>query len=167
MLQRDPAQRPTNEEILNRLGARAATAVVPDHVWLVGRRGHLEAMNAAFDAVRDGHPIAISLHGGSGEGKTFLVETFLERVATEKGAVVFAGRCYETEAVPYKALDSLIDALSRYLKSNRDLAEKIVPRDARALIRVFRVLQNVPSLVDAPQRAQDRGVLESRIDLAL
>src|SRR5207249_6500711 len=105
----------------------------------------------------NGHPVAVFLHGGSGEGKSFLVESFISSVPAHEGSVILAGRCYDTEAVPYKALDSLIDSLSRYLKRNPEIVERIVPRDARALTRVFPVLQNVPALVDAPQRALERA----------
>ena len=59
--------------------------------------------------------VVVRLHGPSGVGKTALVRRFLEQ-ARRADVVVLSGRCYERETVPYKALDSLVDALSQYLK---------------------------------------------------
>ena len=51
------------------------------------------------------------VHGTSGMGKSSLVLEFLDRVRDDQ-AIVLAGRCYERESVPYKAFDSVVDALS-------------------------------------------------------
>jgi hypothetical protein len=155
LLQRDPADRPADDEILRRLGASPSNVVAADRVTLIGRQEHFGAMRAAFQTVRRGRPVAVFLHGASGEGKSFLVQSFLERVSGQAGAVVLAGRCYEAEAVPYKALDSLIDSLAQSLRRQSDIAEQVVPRDARALIRVFPVLRSVPALAGAPPRPGD------------
>jgi serine/threonine protein kinase len=157
LLQRDLSQRPGDEQILRRLGVQASAEILAEQVSLVGRRKHIEIMASALQTVREGCAVALFLHGGSGEGKTYLVERFIETVAAPSGAVVLSGRCYEPEAVPYKALDSLIDSLAQYMREHSDIAEQIVPRDARALTRLFPVLLTVPSLAGAPQRALNRA----------
>ena len=124
LLRRDPNVRPTGRDVLRRLGR--ATDVVGEPVaarpsprrssTLVGRERHLAALNDAFATVTGGSTVALYIHGRSGSGKSALLENFLDHLAQGGEAVVLSGRCYERESVPYKALDSLIDALSRYLK---------------------------------------------------
>src|SRR5262249_60272436 len=95
-------------------GGRVAggRAPPPRGMPFVGRSRHLEALHGALAAVRDGRTVVLRVHGRSGAGKSFLVQRFGEEVS-EGGVVVLAGRCYEQEAVPYKAFDSLIDGPGR------------------------------------------------------
>ena len=80
---------------------------------------------------------------------------FLEGLTEGDEAVVLAGRCYEQESVAYKALDTLIDALIRYLRRlSRHEADVLMPRDVPALARVFPVLRRVVAVAEAPQWTQ-------------
>ena len=161
LLRTDPEMRPTGDQILARLGAvqaatyQAAAGPSSQVPPFVGRAPHLAALQSAFEASRAGRPVVVRLHGPSGAGKTALARRFLEEVR-RSGAVVLSGRCYERESVPYKALDSLVDALSQFLKKLPSTeAHEILPRDVLALARLFPVLRRVESIAGAKRRVLD------------
>jgi len=163
LLRRDPQARPTGPEVLARLGApqtevelaaSPSAAAPPGEQPFVGREWHRAALAEAFDAMSQGSTVVVFVHGQSGVGKTALVGRFLDDLAQTADTVVLAGRCYERESVPYKALDSLIDALSRYLRHlPAHEAEALLPRDVGPLIRVFPVLGRVGGVAGAPRRS--------------
>jgi tetratricopeptide (TPR) repeat protein len=160
LLRRRPEERPTGADVLRRLGAAAA---VPEEVAVprpaggrgpfVGREHYLGALADAYRATRAGRAVTVYVRGRSGVGKSLLVQRFLEDLAGREEAVVLAGRCYECESVPYKALDSLVDALSRYLARLPPAeADALVPRDVPALARLFPVLRRVEAVAAAQRR---------------
>src|SRR5205085_6938982 len=120
-----PTARPNGSQLLVRLGRRS-TSIRPSLVpapggqastptALVGRDAHMQALRTAFDDTRMGRPVAALVHGRSGMGKSTLVQHFLDRLEERSLATVLHGRAYERESVPYRAVDSVIDALSRHL----------------------------------------------------
>jgi serine/threonine protein kinase/tetratricopeptide (TPR) repeat protein len=160
LLSRRPDDRPTGTEILQRLGlstngtgvggeGRSTLQSRP----FVGRESQLASLGEALALARQGKTVKAFVHGRSGAGKSALTQRFLEGLLENAEAVVLAGRCYEQESVAYKALDTLIDSLSRYLRRlKRSDAEAILPRDVHALARVFPVLRRVEAVADAPLR---------------
>ncbi|WP_437578511.1 serine/threonine-protein kinase [Sorangium sp. So ce887] len=172
LLRSQPDERPPAHEVLRRLlppsgeaegrargeagaperpGARSS-APAPSAPF-VGRQGHIDALRGAFARARGGRATTVHLHGTSGAGKTALVRRFLDELSRTEEAVVLEGRCYERESVPYKAVDSLIDALSRHLaRLPRLAAAELMPRDVHAVVRLFPVLGRVDVIARAPRR---------------
>lgn len=164
LLLRNPEDRPTGSEVVERLeqiwpdtlDAGRTSPVLRSRARFVGRRAQLEALHAAFEASLLGRPQAVYVHGGSGMGKSALVRRFLDQLRDEEpDVVILEGRCYERESVPYKALDSLVDRLSLYLKKlPRATAEALLPRDVTALTRLFPILRRVDAVAEIRQRPE-------------
>jgi serine/threonine protein kinase len=168
LLRRQPGDRPSARDVLRRLGSSdpvqepsSNPEIRPPHLssgqgqglCLVGRRRHRQALDEALTAMTGGRTVVLYLHGSSGAGKTALLRSFLDERIERGDAVVLAGRCYERESVPYKALDSLIDALGRHMRHlpEAELAA-LLPRDWGSLARVFPGLRQVEARAQAPRR---------------
>jgi eukaryotic-like serine/threonine-protein kinase len=163
LLTRDPAGRPTGEEVLQRLGgpgggpSSSTLAASGSRTRLfVGREQQLAQLAESFTAVQRGQTSAVFVHGRSGAGKSTLLQKFLDGLVERGEAVVLGGRCYEQESVAYKAIDTLIDSLTRFLRRlHRHEAEGLMPRDVAALARVFPVLRRVDAVAESPKRSTD------------
>jgi serine/threonine protein kinase/CRP-like cAMP-binding protein len=119
----------------------------PDGERLVGRESERAWLQAALEASRRGVPQVLFLEGPSGFGKTALAQHFSRELRRDPSAVLLAGRCYPREALPYKAFDAVIDALSRYLSRLPETrAHELLPRNCRALTSLFPVLERVPAI---------------------
>jgi hypothetical protein len=171
LLDPDPAMRPNASEILRRLGgtrnsrssappARPVAAPV-----LVGRETHLRALRAAFDASLSGRSVTVRVRGGSGMGKSAVVSHFVDLLSERGEAVVLRGRAYERESVPYKAVDGIVDSLTRHLMRLEDTERPLaIPPDIGSLARIFPVLRRARSVADVtegpagdPQRLRHRA----------
>jgi hypothetical protein len=173
LLRRQPGDRPSARDVLHRLGSSSASQepssnpdIRPPRLsssgdvqgpLLVGRHRHRQALDEALAAMTGGRTVVLFLHGPSGAGKTALLQSFLDERIERGDALVLAGRCYERESVPYKALDSLIDALGRHLRHMPEAeVAGLLPRDMPSLARVFPGLRQVEARVHAPRRVFER-----------
>lgn len=163
LLARDPERRPSGRRTIERLGGPARTVASSSHSStslhgaqpFVGRRREMNVIRAALAECNQQRAVMVYVHGGSGLGKSALVRRVLEELQQSEGALVLTGRCYEQESVPYKAIDSVIDALSHTLKAlPRAQAAALLPREIQALARIFPVLRRVEAVVAAPRRPE-------------
>jgi serine/threonine protein kinase len=160
LLERDPKKRPTGREVIAILtGSAHEMPEVPESnraLPLVGRARHRQVLDRLFASLSQRSSQSLFVFGRTGMGKTTLIRSFLDDLFKKGDAVVLSGRCYLRESVPYKALDSLIDALARHLKglpSRR--AESLLPPDVTYLARVFPVLQSVEAVAGARHQSPE------------
>ncbi|MEM8959925.1 MAG: AAA family ATPase [Acidobacteriota bacterium] len=120
----------------------------------VGRHQQLNVLLDAFESTRTGRTAVVFVHGSSGMGKSALVRHFVRQLSqAHDEAVLLTGRCYERESVPYKALDALIDALTRYLRKLEERqVEVLLPTNVLALARLFPSLRRVPAVSGSERR---------------
>jgi serine/threonine protein kinase/tetratricopeptide (TPR) repeat protein len=168
LLKRNPDERPAGLEILRLLGQgktgplqqpimSSAAPALAQTTPFIGRERQLRELRDALALIRRGQTVTVHLHGGSGMGKTALARHFLDELRTNQPEVVILeGRCFERESVPYKALDGVVDSLTKYLLSLPGRkAEALMPREVLALARLFPVMLQVDSVFNAPQREHE------------
>jgi len=161
LLRRDPSARPKLVEIQRRLGNVAMFSHLTDDtprkggIPFVGRAAELRSLHAAAAATRGGQPAVFLIHGRSGLGKSALARHFIDELRrNDSSVIVLNGRCYEHESVPYKAVDSMIDDLTQYLRRLNALeAKAVLPTDAFALARLFPVLEGIDAVRKSRRRA--------------
>lgn len=162
LLKRDPATRPGGADILNRLKENSdafSTITLPSFPLppFIGRETQLATLHNTYKSVKLGKTGIVFVKGYSGMGKSALVRHFLDEILeVAPGVVILTGRCYEQETVPYKALDSVIDSLTHYLKSlPKPETEEILPLNVLALARLFPVLKQVEAVASANRSVLD------------
>ena len=176
-----PRARPARREILRaarrrRWRPRRLAPSSPTRRRAV-RRPRARARRARATRSRDAAPgervDASWSQGESGVGKSALVRRFVDSSRAERDAVVLAGRCYERESVPYKALDGVVDALSRYLRAaaarrGRRAAAARAPRCCAQVFPVLRPRRGAGRRRRAPRgRVADPQELRTRVFAAL
>ncbi|HLM73547.1 MAG TPA: AAA family ATPase, partial [Polyangiaceae bacterium] len=156
LLRRDPERRATGVEILRALGDVEGSLWSParKRAPFIGREKELQALRDAFEETRRGRSVAVYIRGLSGMGKTALAKHFLSELTAvspaSAPALVLTGRCYERELVPFKAVDSIIDALAARLgKLPASDAKALLPHDIQALVRLFPAFEKVVADVHA------------------
>jgi hypothetical protein len=168
LLRFDARARPSGSAVLRALGAAgaegAAEASLAHGPIFVGRAAELGALRRAFDAMRAAaRPVTVLVEGESGVGKTSLVRSFVDELAPGvRDLVVLSGRCYEREAVPYKGLDGVVDALTRFLMREGPRGAQFVPTRPEPLAQIFPVLRRVEAFAAAVRKTTTLDPLEIR-----
>src|SRR5262245_16391601 len=159
LLARDPNGRPDPLQVAGVVAASAHATIGPmaSADQLIGRESQFASLADALASFRRAKaPLSLFIKGRSGEGKTSLAEHFLAPLRKDGSLVVMSGRCYDRESVPFKALDTLVDALTSHLRSLSDTeAALLLPDDIGLLAEVFPVLRRCEVVAKAPRARLD------------
>ncbi len=150
LLARKPHDRPRGEEVLARLRLRQmpmAGRIVPVQHGVRFRERHLNALAKAFQAALSGKSVVGLVHGVAGMGKSALIREFVKEIRRTESVVTLKGSCFEWESLSYKALDGVMDNLTRVLRRlpNRKIRD-LGSRDLAHLAELFPVLSRVDPL---------------------
>lgn len=169
MLAAEPERRPADDQIVRTLAPESSSGTQLHREEsgivsaLIGREKQLAALESAFADSLGGSSVSMYVRGASGIGKSTLIQSFLDRMARRKDTVVLSGRCYVRESLPHKALDAIVDSLSRYLRTlTPNEIEPLIPDQVAALLRTFPVLQRVDALSAAAREWHSYDAIEMR-----
>lgn len=153
LLATQPGARPDGASVLRALGGASG----PAPIWikdapttLIGRDLQLEWLLARLERSRTHGSQLGFIFGVSGVGKSALSQAFAAASA-DRGALLLAGRCFQQETAPLKALDGIVDALAQAMLDDPALGastQRVLDRRSTALSDVFPVLRAVPAIDD-------------------
>ena len=156
LLARDPKRRPSAHEVVRSLQDRVSldplssrslppSSVSSDERRFFGRQEELSILDKAYRSTLAGTAATVVVEGESGIGKSLLVRRFIGRLRDEDPRiVVLTGRCYEKESVPYKAFDSVVDALVRRMLNMPAVdAALLLPTQLAPLVQTFPIFRRV------------------------
>lgn len=169
LLNRNPDERLTGKDILAVVGhdETSVTAIspLPQQIPFVGRDAELLALHTAWKQLETQRQLVVHVRGRSGVGKSTLIRHFLDEISESSPVVVLTGKCYEQESVPFKALDTWVDSLSRYLgRQDRLWLETYLPEHIGTLAQIFPVLRQVRFIDEhCPKRSRRVDPQEQRL----
>jgi hypothetical protein len=147
MRRREEARLPEVAAVLGTAGPACTPDDDPVQDLFVGREAELQPLHQALVETNGGRSAVVTVSGAPGIGKTRLVHRFLDLVRTDLGGVVLTGWCPKWEHVPFRACDSLIDDLSRYLGTlPAERAASLLPGDTPALTQIFPALDGLAAV---------------------
>ncbi|HTU60054.1 MAG TPA: serine/threonine-protein kinase, partial [Polyangiales bacterium] len=178
LLARDPQKRPDYATIvqtlerlaphlafvapLGSMSGRAPGRSQPSAA-IFGRTAEHELLTQAFQRTRAGKCVAVHVRGSSGNGKSALVEHFLDslklgRAFEHEDVLVLRARCHEREAMPFKALDGLLDTLTAFLERMDDVwVSHVLPVQVADLARAFPVIERLAAMQKLLAQTPPRG----------
>ncbi len=168
LLEADPERRPPLEEALHgRRWAQPAAADPDRFVYgrreFLGREMEMAQLRAAYERAPSNRASVVLVTGSSGMGKSELVRRFLDGIALSTEVLALHGRCHPHESVPYKALDAIIDGLSRFLSRLPESdVRPVLPPYMGALARIFPVLGNIVGVRDLLEQMENVDATELR-----
>jgi hypothetical protein len=164
LLSIDPTRRPAGTAVASRLGVEVFvdaneasgedarpgrgkdTLSAQRAALFLGRDFELASLEAALEIVRRGEQVSVYVRGESGIGKSALIRAFTTGIP-DSDVILLRGRCYEREAVAYKAVDGVIESLADVLRHMpAEALSRLVPQNAGLLLRAFPALTRVPVL---------------------
>lgn len=180
LLQRDPAQRAGAAEVARFFldDGDEITAVTPPRIDsersarmlragslasrppVVGRGREVERLCADLARVQRGGLCCRLVTGPSGIGKSAFASELAHTLEAQTPPVtVLRGRCHDREAIPFRAIDQIVDALAQHLAA-LDPAERaqVTPMRAHLLAELFPVLRGLAA-EHVRLRPRDPGVL--------
>lgn len=138
LLCRDVGERLTGAQVFEQLsissGSEEGVTLPSTGDVFVGRRAELELLITSAAASRK-RGSAVLVQGESGVGKSALLR-HARRAMTRLSplSLILAGRCYERESVPFKAIDSVMESAAEYLRGRPSEAKAVLEEADRLFL---------------------------------
>jgi predicted Ser/Thr protein kinase len=152
LLRRDTGQRAGAREVARVLAAspRATGQGAARSSRGQARRAELTLLEQDAAAVCHGERRVTLVCGPTRSGKTALLEALMLALGVREHPLVLRGGCHPRERIAYRAMDPLIDQLSRVWRGlPHGEALYLLPRQPELLLKAFPVLGRVKEVRDA------------------